>query len=280
MLGGLISLALGACIYSVVQGMRVRRSVPRLPLAEGDAFGCTGEGSRQIRLLVVGDSSAVGMGVARFSESLAPRIAAQYSQLADCSTHWFVYGKSGATAEDLCRLLSAQPRGALTADVVVVAIGVNDVLRLRSHWRWRRGLAALLKILRAESGCRLVLVSPLPPLWKFRSLPVPLRLLLGLHAMTLNQVSHLWARRSTGVIHMHIPLPDPRAMLGSDGFHPSAAGYAQWASCVVAAMLRHDWLSGTASSVHDDSMRRLRVQAQDVMAAVRESNDNRICSTR
>jgi lysophospholipase L1-like esterase len=223
-------------LLSMAQVWQLRRSVPRLPIASGDAFGSVGEGAGRLRLLIVGDSSSVGVGVTRFDESLAACIARQYSRLAGCAVDWFVYGKSGATLESLCELLAAQPPGALEADVVVVAIGVNDVLRFRSHSRWSRTLLRLLRDLQWAANCRQILVSPLPPLWKFRVLPVALRLLAGAHALTLDWITRRCVHGRPGIRHLRIPLPDPATMLAGDGFHPSRTGYEEWASHVARAL--------------------------------------------
>jgi lysophospholipase L1-like esterase len=239
-----LALALGACaVAALAQGFHVRRHVPRLRAPEGEASGRCGDGGRTIRLLVVGDSSAVGVGVGRHDHALAAQIAEQYSRRTPCIVIWSVIGKSGATVDDLRALLAEQPAHLLVADVVLIAVGVNDVLRLRSPLRWRRSLQSLITSLQVMTQCQALLLSPIPPLWKFASLPVPLRYLLGAQALALDftarqLVKQLSSAPQRCIRHLRIPLLDPVTMLCEDRFHPSSSGYREWASYVAAAMPR------------------------------------------
>lgn len=58
----------------VLQGRRVRRRVDRLPDAEGTS-GQVGSGGDVLRIVVVGDSVAAGVGVADHRDSMAGQIA-------------------------------------------------------------------------------------------------------------------------------------------------------------------------------------------------------------
>ena len=52
------------------QGRRVRAEVPRLPEPEGERSGIAGTGA-VLRVLVVGDSAAAGVGAATQAEALS-----------------------------------------------------------------------------------------------------------------------------------------------------------------------------------------------------------------
>ncbi len=189
-----------------------------------------------MRLLVVGESSAVGVGVRSYDETLAAHIATLYSDRARCVVHWSAIGKSGATVDELLALLTRQPPESLKADIVVMAIGVNDVLRFRSPWHWRRSLRSLIDLLQVSTGCQLMLLSPIPPLWKFALLPVPLRYVIGAQASLLDCCSQMVVARDSRVRHLCIPLLDQSSMLCEDRFHPSSCGYREWARYVALAM--------------------------------------------
>jgi lysophospholipase L1-like esterase len=223
-------------IAAVAQGLWLRRQLRPLPAPAGRPSGIVGRGERNVRLLVVGESSAVGVGVRSYDETLAAHIAAIYSERAGCVVHWSAIGKSGATVDDLLELLARQPQDSLKADVVVMAIGVNDVIRFRSPWRWRRSLRSLMDLLQVSTGCQLMLLSPIPPLWKFALLPVPLRYVLGAQALLLDGCSQIVVARDSRVRHLRIPLLDQTSMLCEDRFHPSSCGYREWARYVALAM--------------------------------------------
>jgi lysophospholipase L1-like esterase len=222
-------------LAAVAQGLWLRRHVRPLPAPVGRPSGVVGQGEREVRLLVVGESSAVGIGVRSYDETLAAHIATLYSERAGCVVHWSAIGKSGATVDELLALLACQPPESLKADVVVMAIGVNDVLRFRSPLHWRRSLRSLMDLLRVSTGCQVMLLSPIPPLWKFALLPVPLRYVLGGQAFLLDFCSQIIAARDSRVRHLRIPLLDQTSMLCEDRFHPSSCGYREWARHIVLA---------------------------------------------
>lgn len=235
----LLTALLFICLLLLVataQAFWIRRGMRPLPGPVGQPSGVVGQGDRELRLLVVGESSAVGVGVRSYDETLAAHIAAIYSEQARCVVHWSAIGRSGATVDELLALLARQPPESLRADVVVMAIGVNDVLRLRSPWHWRRSLRSLIDLLAVSTGCQLMLLSPIPPLWKFALLPMPLRQVLGAQALALDGVSRIVVARDSRVRHLQIPLLDQSTMLCEDRFHPSSCGYREWARYVALAM--------------------------------------------
>ena len=73
-LAGLVSWVLVP--VAVSKGLGVRRAVPRLPPPRGRPRGQSGEGDAGIRILIVGDSSAAGVGADRVEETLGPQVAA------------------------------------------------------------------------------------------------------------------------------------------------------------------------------------------------------------
>jgi lysophospholipase L1-like esterase len=213
-----------SCIGLVtLQAWWLKRRTPRLMPARGQSAGeCIGENNTDaVRVLVLGDSSAVGVGVQSTKDALAAHIAAEVARRHGGRVHWATRGKSGAKIKDL----SASVATGGGFDFVVVAAGVNDVLHLRSPIAWKQQLQRLIKVIQAQTGAKLIVLLPMPPLWKFAALPIPLRLLLGLEALLLDFATRAVARRSKGVEHLPIGLTDQRTMLSVDRFHPSSVGY-------------------------------------------------------
>ena len=161
------------------QGARVRRTVPPLPDAAGPTHGECGEhgDGNPVELLVLGESTAAGMGAPTHDVALAGCIADALARERGCRVRWRVLAQSGATARAMRTIVAAQP-ALPEADVVVVALGVNDVLSIPSgDGSWTRDLAALVGELRARcgrSGLPVVLAA-VPPMHHFPALPQPLR---------------------------------------------------------------------------------------------------------
>ena len=70
--------ALFPLLYAQAQG--VRAGVVPLPEPPGPRKGCEGRGTDALRLLVIGDSSAAGVGADHQDEALARPLARQIAQ--------------------------------------------------------------------------------------------------------------------------------------------------------------------------------------------------------
>lgn len=76
------------------------------------------------------------------------------------------------------------------------------------------------------------MLTGVPPLGHFRALPQPLRGWFGLRAGLMDADLQAVARDS-GAHYLSLDLPFEPVYLARDGYHPSAAGYRQWAAGIV-----------------------------------------------
>ncbi len=209
----------------LVQGRRVRRDTPKLPEAEGPREGTLGDGD-PLRLLMVGDSAAAGVGAATQSEAMAGLLTRQLAQR--FSVSWSLIAKSGVTTGEMLRQLQGRPLPA--CDVAVVALGLNDVTALRSLGAWLADVNAVIALLRSRAGAEFIVLSGIPPMHHFPALPQPLRWYLGRGAQRFDRALEGFPQREPGAL-AHVPLRmrfSPEYM-ASDGFHPGPAGHALWA---------------------------------------------------
>lgn len=212
------------------QGLRTRRHAPRLPpVLEETASGVVEGGGPAERLLVVGESTAVGVGATLAGAALAPQLARRLSVSRGRTIHWQVVGENGIRAAGLARKLAAH-RDLLTADWALVLLGANDVSGLTGIRRWQRDLGSVVRQLR-QNGTT-VLVAPVPPFRLFRLLPQPLRWLLGQRADSLCAARHELAEPG-GVFVLEAEFPRQRRYLATDGYHPSDLAYGMWADQIV-----------------------------------------------
>lgn len=236
------------------QGRRVRRDTPRLPDAAGpkegvvtppDDTGDRGDAGRSgdaapIRLLVVGESTAAGVGAADHGEGLAGQVATRLAALAGRPVAWRVVARTGITAGGAARDLMADALSA-PADVAVLAFGVNDTLRFHAPARWASDLETLIAGLRRDAPGLPVLLSAVPPMGRFPALPQPLRAVLGLRARVLDDAGRRLARRVPGLTHVPMPAMeggDAVPYFCADRFHPGPRGYAVWGEAVAEAAHR------------------------------------------
>jgi lysophospholipase L1-like esterase len=215
----------------LAQAVRVRRVTPRLPEPGGERAGRHGRGP-PLRLLILGDSAAAGVGAANQEEAVAGQLCTRLAP--HFELQWQLLARSGDRVRDARRRLAGTP--ALRSDIVLTSLGVNDVTALRGATAYVRQFRALVQELRAREA-RLIVVSGLPPMHSFPALPQPLRWALGAQARRFDRRLAAWCRTQPDCLHLPFgELPD-RAMLASDGFHPGPPIYARWADAASAGIL-------------------------------------------
>ena len=125
----LATVALGPLL--LLQGRWVRRVTPVLPEAPGPREGRAGEGP-PLRLLILGDSAAAGVGAPAQAEALAGQLASRLAPRFDL--RWTLVARTGDTTRDALQTLATMPGERF--DVVVTSLGVNDVTSGRGPTRW------------------------------------------------------------------------------------------------------------------------------------------------
>ncbi|MBL4570308.1 MAG: SGNH/GDSL hydrolase family protein [Alcanivorax sp.] len=224
-----ISTALLAPLL-VWQGKRTRRTTLRLPEAGGDHHGQYGDGEPALRLLVIGESTAAGVGVADHQEGLASQLARQLYQQSQHTIAWHSHGINGIRLHGLLDNLETVELP--DADITLLCMGVNDTTGLtpRRHYREQ------LQTLSARLPKPLYLLS-VPPMHRFTALPSPLRQLLGWRARQLDAVQQQLARKHPdNFIHLAYPAMNDPALLAEDGYHPGIKGYQAMATALAPAL--------------------------------------------
>ncbi|MGL5115077.1 MAG: SGNH/GDSL hydrolase family protein [Beijerinckiaceae bacterium] len=226
-----IKLALGPLL--LLQGLYVRRNTPLLPEPPGPRSGVSGSGPA-LKLLVLGDSAAAGVGVESQSEALLGQLLQRLATSSE--VHWHLVAKTGATTRSTHRHLeSIAP---ISAEVVVLSLGVNDLtsgLSLQDFVALQRALFSLLK---EKCAARQIIVSGFPPMHRFPALPQPLRWYLGSQAKTYDLALRKLASETPGCAYLPQSANGDVGMMSSDGFHPGAAIYARWAGLAASAIDR------------------------------------------
>ncbi len=208
------------------QGRGVRRTALRLPEAAGPRQGVAGDGEPRLRLLVVGDSSAAGVGLRHQSQALALPLASLLAQRLDGAVAWQLVAQTGLDTRGALALVERSD--VALADVVVTVLGVNDVTSQQPARGFVADSARLWTQLRQRTGARWAVVCGLPPMELLTAMPQPLRWYLGRYAAGLDAALCRWAG-GEGLGFCGLRWTADPALLAPDGFHPGAALYPQWA---------------------------------------------------
>lgn len=212
----------------LAQGRAVRRNTPRLPEPEGPRAG----GRGPLGLLVVGDSSAAGVGGTRWEETLTARLVERLGGPAQ--VRWRLVARTGWTTPEATRALEGSERARF--QVAVTALGVNDVTARTPFAQASRDHRALLLRLVERFGVERIVVSALPPMRSFPALPWPLRAVLGRRGDALDACLERVEAAFPQVTRVRPVAQEPAARTAADGFHPGPEAYAVWAERVLAAL--------------------------------------------
>jgi lysophospholipase L1-like esterase len=212
----------------LLQGRRVRDTALRLPEAAGLRAGVEGASfdGVPLRLLVMGDSSAAGVGVELQKHALAQPLAQELARQLSRPVSWQLLAKRGIDTTETIAMLDAgelQP-----ADVLVTALGVNDVTGQRDAQRFVDDYRRLLDAVRSRTGIKLFVANGLPPMHLLPALPQPLRWYLGQCAFRLDRALQDWLATMADARYLSLHWGEG-GDVARDGFHPGPVQYRSWA---------------------------------------------------
>ena len=221
--------------FLYLQGQYTRWKVGRLPDAEGDVTGVFGDEAEKIKLLAIGESTVAGVGAKTHQEALTGQFAKHLSRKTGKSVHWHALGESGITIRRTLETLVPEIP-AEDFDVIVVALGGNDVFTLNSPQNFRRSMSELIKILRKKNPEAKIFLANVPMVRDFIGMPHPLKYVLTKLAKLqhFNSIEFVSEFENVYYFEEVEPVEDD---FFSDGIHPSNTGYDQWSESMVEAFL-------------------------------------------
>ena len=222
------------------QAQRVRAGVEPLPEPPGPRAGREGRGEAELRLLVVGDSSAVGVGAPHQDLALARPLARNLAQRIGRPVRWTLLAETGLTSAGALAYLKA--RDVPEADLAVVVLGVNDITNQVPTAQALRHRGEIAVWLEAHAEVPQVLFPALPEMELFRSLPQPLAWWAGQMSRRNNRAQARWAASwplaKPRVSHVPMDGVMQADLMASDGFHPGPGLYARVAAHLAEAIER------------------------------------------
>jgi lysophospholipase L1-like esterase len=226
----------------LAQGRSVRQVALALPEAVGPRAGLSGEGA-PLRLVVLGDSAAAGVGAATQEEALLGQIVAPLAQR--YRVQWQLIARTGATTAGTLKHLQKSMTDRF--DVAVISLGVNDVMAGQTLPAWQAQQQTLVEILRTALGVRQMIFSGLPPVHHFPALPQPLRWYLGGQVRYFDQALAAWVQTQPDCTYINLNRTFDPTWLASDKFHPGPRLYQQWGAAVAQQI--QQWLQTENSTL-------------------------------
>jgi len=219
-----------------------RYAKPELGLALRSTVGRTG--APPLRLVLLGDSAALGVGVDRVGDTVGGQLARLLSEGAapegggERQVWLSSVGVSGSRSTDLATqvaraLLGERPH------LAVILVGSNDAIGLRRPAEAAAYLGAAVRRLR-DARVRVV-VGTCPDLGAVRAIQPPLRQLAGWFGRRTARAQASAVLDAGGAVVDLAAETGPvfRADAGTlchDGYHPSGDGYRVWAHALLPAV--------------------------------------------
>ena len=242
---GLLAGAVGgiALLAGEVLAAKARRyAKPTMGLALRTSMGKLSAPS--VRLVLLGDSAAIGVGVEWLSETVGGQLARLLAEgTADTGERHVLLSSVGVAGSRSADLATQVARALLgdRPDVAVVLIGAHDATSLRSPEEAAELLGQAVRRLR-DAGVRVV-VGTCPDLGALRAIAPPLRQVAGMLGRRMAKAQARAVEAAGGAV---VDLAGEtgavfRADAGTfcyDGFHPSADGYRVWAHALYPAVAK------------------------------------------
>ena len=214
--GALITLLAGCTLVQINEAHR---------LASESAPFSISPPNTNARLLIAGDSTAVGTGASSPQTSLAGLVSTTMPRLAITNA-----GVNGARFADVVIQLKAHSE---RFDAVLIQAGGNDVIRLTAAAALRRDIQAALA--NATKIAPIVMLMPAGNVGNAPFFFAPWSWWMTARARTLHKIIREEAAR-TGAIYINLfksraldPFAQhPERFHAADGLHPSDAGYRLW----------------------------------------------------
>jgi len=167
-------------------------------------------GANPERIIVLGESTAVGLGMLTHELGLAGHLARQYQVRTGRGVEWSTMGLPDRKLRSAPALIGDRTARENTVfegtDIVVMMAGIADTLSLTSARRWRVQLIATLDALQRELPADAhVAVAEIPPMDNAGSISRTARMAAGAHARQLNEVTRSVIAQRTGA--SSIPFP-------------------------------------------------------------------------
>jgi lysophospholipase L1-like esterase len=189
-----------------------------------------------LRLAVLGDSIAYGVGAAQPADALGPRLTRDLAA-AGLRAQARTFAVPGARSSDLRR--QAQAAVLWQPDVALIVIGANDLTHLVPPDQAAGELGEVVRQLRAADIE--VVVAPAPDLSVIPHVPPGMRSLVQAGSILLRRAQERETLAAGGRIadmdgSTSAAFAADPALFSRDRFHPSSAGYAMIAKALAPAV--------------------------------------------
>ena len=188
---------------------------------KGERIVHIGSSEQIIRILVVGDSSALGVGCDEISQSSVGVIAENLSE--QFSVQYQVCAFTGFTTKQIFEKVREVPKQSF--DFIVISLGTNDTLQRTKLSAWIKQITELMTHLQVSFYPQKIFINAVPPFQKLSHLPSSFRTYLSNKSQQMNQYLSQSSVGSSAYQFVDMDFDFHADYISADGFHPSALLY-------------------------------------------------------
>lgn len=219
---------LGLPVY-IWQGLNVRRKTNPMRMGPPDIIPIVelkGKGE-PISILVIGDSTAAGIGVDKFEEAVAGRLPYLLKEKTGKPVRVKTSGHSSATSKTLRdfvvpNLIDEE------YDYVFLSVGTNDAKNFHTGRQFCKNFSGLLNACQAKFTGAKIIWSGVVDMTGMPVLPSPLNKILGIRSRIIVKNGRTLCHER-GALSPTSKWQPIKENFSKDGFHASSKGYLAWA---------------------------------------------------
>lgn len=224
------------------QGSKVRANTPRMdpPITTGvvslkSTFKTTEKTKTQkqeLRILLIGDSSAAGVGVDTIEQSLGGHLCRLLHDTTKLNVSVRIAGNNSATANQLRDYVVPHIEHE-HFDFIALNVGTNDAKNFHRGSTFCKNFGTLLYALKSKFPAAQIIWSGIIDLEELEMLPKPLNKILGIRSRILNHNGQILCAERGALAPGNKEWKVITENFSKDGFHASSLGYERWAQGIA-----------------------------------------------
>lgn len=224
------------------QGTKIRGTTQRMSppphkgclLIKGNAKKPT------LNILLIGDSSAAGVGVDDIEQSLGGHFCRLLSEKTKRSVNIRIAGNNSATAGTLRDFVVPHLQHKIY-DYILLNVGTNDSKNFHTGRRFCKEFGTLIYALKAKWPEAKIIWSGIIDLEKLEMLPKPLNKILGIRSRIHNKNGEILCDERGAIAPGNKDWKVITENFSNDGFHANPLGYERWARGIANYIIDKDF---------------------------------------
>ncbi|MFN3760300.1 MAG: SGNH/GDSL hydrolase family protein [Algoriphagus aquaeductus] len=216
-----------------LEAARIRsKGVKLLARSENVIFGIG-----PARVLVLGESTAAGVGASTFEKTLAGHLSGLFGNDFTIEN----YGRNGLRVREAYTLLkNLRTENPKKINGVILFLGANDCFRVTQPTAFKRELKHLINRIESESHPEWIYLADIPPVHLFPAFSDKMRDFLKIQRQFLQNEMIELARENAKIVFEPLSVEISPGFFSEDQIHPSDLGYQKIAAFAIQGLKKRN----------------------------------------